>query len=130
MRALRIASILLASIPIASVAQTATPGPTAFLTTTGSDTFCLEQYTRTKNVISGTWTVMHPPGVYVHDYRITLGDDGVPVRYTMKYSTPGAATPPDLDSLTVDYGPDSATSPHPGCCISSCISPARRRRRA
>jgi hypothetical protein len=90
------------------IAQGATQ--TAFVTTIGKDTFCLEQYTRTKNVISGTWTVLHAPGVYVHDYRITLGDDGVPVRYTMKYSTPGAATPPDLDSLTVDYGPDSATS--------------------
>lgn len=107
MRALGISTIL-SSLPFALIAQGATP--TAFVTTVGKDTFCLEQYTRTKNVISGTWTVLHVPGVYVHDYRITLGDDGVPVRYTMKYSTPGAATPPDLDSLTVDYGPDSATS--------------------
>ena len=107
MRALGISTIL-SSLPFALIAQGATP--TAFVTTIGKDTFCLEQYTRTKNVISGTWTVLHVPGVYVHDYRIMLGDDGVPVRYSMKYSTPGAATPPDLDSLTVDYGPDSATS--------------------
>jgi len=86
MRALGISTILLA-LPFALLAQGTTP--TAFVTTVGKDTFCLEQYTRTKNVISGTWTVLHPPGVYVHDYRITLGDDGVPVRYTMKYSTPG-----------------------------------------
>ena len=94
MRALGISTIM-ACLPLALIAQGATQ--TAFVTTVGKDTFCLEQYTRTKNVISGTWTVLHAPGVYVHDYRITLGDDGVPVRYTMKYSTPGAATPPDLD---------------------------------
>ena len=106
MRAIAISSIV-SSLPFALIAQTATPA--AFLTTIGKDTFCLEQYSRTNNVISGTWTVLHPPGVYVHDYKITLGDDGLPVRYTMKYSTPGAATPPDLDSLTVDYGRDTAT---------------------
>ena len=77
MRALGIATIL-SSFPLALIAQGATP--TAFVTTVGKDTFCLEQYTRTKNVISGTWTVLHVPGVYVHDYRITLNDDGVPVR--------------------------------------------------
>jgi hypothetical protein len=52
---------------------------------------------------------MHPPGVFVHDYRITLDQDGLPTRYTMKYSTPGAPTPPDLDSLTVVYGRDTAS---------------------
>jgi hypothetical protein len=52
---------------------------------------------------------MHPPGVFVHDYQITLDKDGLPARYTMKYSTPGALTPPDLDSLTVTYGRDSAS---------------------
>ena len=105
MRAFQIASILL-SLPIGLVAQTATP--TAFLTTIGKDTFCLEQYTRSGNVISGTWVVLHPPGVYVHDYRITLDDNGVPARYLMVYSTPGAAQRPDLDSVTVTYGRDSA----------------------
>jgi len=53
--------------------------------------------------------VLHPPGVFVHDYHITVGDDGVPTRYTMKFSTPGAPTPPDLDSLIVTYGRDSST---------------------
>jgi len=91
--------------PAALVAQSATP--TSFVTMVGKDTFCLEQYVRTGNVVSGTWVVMHPPGVYVHDYRITLGDDGIPTRYVMKYSTPGSPTP-DLDSLTVVYGRDSA----------------------
>jgi hypothetical protein len=91
--------------PAALVAQSATP--TSFVTTVGKDTFCLEQYVRTGNVVSGTWVVMHPPGVYVHDYRITLGDDGIPTRYVMKYSTPGSPTP-SLDSLTVAYGRDSA----------------------
>jgi len=107
MRALRIASLLSSVLPFALVAQSATP--TAFLTTIGKDTFCLEQYTRAGNIISGTWVVMHPPGVFVHDYRITLGNDGLPVRYTMKYSTPGAPTPPGLDSVTVAYGRDSTS---------------------
>jgi len=107
MRSLRAASLLVSFLPLALVAQSATP--TAFVTTIGKDTFCLEQYARLGNVITGTWTVMHPPGVYVHDYRITLDKDGLPARYTMRYSTPGALTPPDLDSLTVAYGRDSAT---------------------
>jgi len=108
MRASRLASLLLWFFPLATVAQTTPPTATAFLTTIGKDTFCLEQYSRAGNVISGTWVVLHPPGVFVHDYRIILGNDGVPVQYTMKYSTPGAPTPPDLDSLTVTYGRDSA----------------------
>lgn len=107
MRVLRVASLLSLCLPIAAPAQTATP--TAFLTTVGKDTFCLEQYSRSGNVISGTWTVMHPPGVYVHDYKITLDKDGLPARYVMVYSTPGAPTRPDLDSLTVTYGKDSAS---------------------
>ena len=67
MRPLRIASTLLSLVPAALPAQSATPAPTAFLTTIGKDTFCLEQYTRAGNVISGSWVVMHPPGVFVHD---------------------------------------------------------------
>jgi Domain of unknown function (DUF3471) len=97
----------LALLPVALAAQSATP--TAFVTTIGKDTFCLEQYTRTGNMVSGTWVVLHPPGVYVHDYHITLNDAGLPTRYTMKYSTPGSPTPADLDSLIVIYGRDSAT---------------------
>jgi len=71
--------------------------PTSFLTTIARDTFGLEQYSRVGNVISGTWVVLHPPGVFVHDFRLTLGDDGLPARYTMRYRTPGALTRPDLD---------------------------------
>jgi hypothetical protein len=82
--------------------------PTAFLTTVGKDTFCLEQYSRAGNVITGQWLVLHPPGVYAHDYRITLADGGLPVRYTMRYTKPGALTPAGLDSLTVIYGRDTA----------------------
>ncbi len=107
MRSLRLVPFLLSLIPVGLPAQSATP--TSFVTTIGKDTFCLEQYSRMGNVVSGTWVVMHPPGVFVHDYRITLDKDGLPARYTMKYSTPGALTPPDLDSLTVTYGRDSAS---------------------
>lgn len=107
MRSLRLIALILLSLPGILAAQA--PTPTAFVTTIGKDTFCLEQYVRRDNVISGTWVVLHPPGVYVHDYRISLDTDGLPVRYTMKYSTPGAPTPPDLDSLTVTYGRDSAS---------------------
>jgi uncharacterized protein DUF3471 len=88
---------------------TRAPAPTAFVTTIAQDTFGLEQYRRVGNVISGTWVVLHPPGVFVHDFRLTLGDDGLPARYAMRYSTPGALTRPDLDSVTVTYGRDSAT---------------------
>jgi uncharacterized protein DUF3471 len=94
------------SIPLNQTTQTASP--TSFLTTIAKDTFGLEQYSRVGNVISGTWVVLHPPGVYVHDYRITLGDDGLPARYTMRYSTPGAMSRPDLDSVVVVYSRDSA----------------------
>jgi hypothetical protein len=79
----------------------------AFVTTVGKDTFCLEQYTRNGDVVSGTWVVFHPPGVFVHDYHVTLGPGGVPLRYTMKYSTPGAPKP-DFDSVIVEYGRDTA----------------------
>jgi len=80
MRASRLASLLLWFFPLATVAQTTAPTATAFLTTIGKDTFCLEQYSRAGNVISGTWVVLHPPGVFVHDYRIILGNDSVPVQ--------------------------------------------------
>jgi hypothetical protein len=80
----------------------------SFVTTIGTDTLCLEQYTLSGNLVSGTWVVLHPPGVFAHVYRLTLGPDGVPVRYTMKYSTPGAPAKPDLDSVIVAYGRDTA----------------------
>ena len=81
----------------------------AFVTTVGKDTFALEQYTRSGNVISGTWVVFHPPGVFAHDYHVTLSPDGAALRYTMKYSTPGAPTKPDFDSVIVEYRRDTAT---------------------
>jgi hypothetical protein len=83
--------------------------PTTFLTTVGKDTFCFEQYSRKGNVVSGTWVVMHSPGVFVHDYTIALSNDGLPTHYTMKYTTPGEPNPPQLDSVDVVYGRDSAT---------------------
>lgn len=83
--------------------------PTTFLTTAGKDTFCFEQFSRKGNVVSGTWVVMHSPGVFVHDYTITLSNDGLPTHYTMKYTTPGDPNPPQLDSVDVVYGRDSAT---------------------
>jgi hypothetical protein len=97
----------LASLFVAGVAQ-GQAAHAAFVTTVGKDTFCLEQYARKGDVVSGTWVVFHPPGVYAHDYHITLGADGTPVRYTMRYATPGAATKPDLDSVIVDYRRDTA----------------------
>jgi hypothetical protein len=100
--------ILCLLLPVLLASAQHPPPTTAFLTTVGKDTFCLEQYSRSGNVISGTWVVMHPPGVFVHKYVITLGDDGLPARYTMKYSIPSDSTPPRLDSLTVAYGRDSA----------------------
>ena len=106
MRSLRLAAfvVLCAASPL--VAQST---PTTFLTTVGKDTFCFEQYSRKGNVVSGTWVVMHSPGVFVHDYTIALSADGIPTHYTMKYSTPGDPEPPQLDSLDVLYGRDSAT---------------------
>lgn len=106
MRSLRLAAfvVLCAAFPL--VAQST---PTTFLTTVGKDTFCFEQYSRKGNVVSGTWVVMHSPGVYVHDYTITLSDDGLPTHYTMKYSTPGDPNPPQIDLFDVAYGRDSAT---------------------
>jgi hypothetical protein len=59
--------------------------------------------------VTGSWVVLHPPGVYVHDYRITLGDDGLPKHYTMKYGEPLAITPPGLDSVVLEYGRDTVT---------------------
>jgi hypothetical protein len=83
----------------------------AVLTTVGTDTFSFERYARRGNVVTGTWVVLHAPGVYVHDYRITLGPDGLPVHYSMKYSVPIALsdTPPALDSVALEYGRDTVT---------------------
>lgn len=81
----------------------------ALLSTVGPDTFSFERYERRGNVVTGSWVVLHPPGVYVHDYRITLSPDGLPVHYTMKYSEPLADTPPGLDSVIVEYGRDTVT---------------------
>ena len=81
----------------------------SLLTTVGKDTLCFEQYTRIGDVVTGSWVVMHPPGVFVHDYRIVLDRDGIPTRYEMKYSEPLSATPPALQSMSIDYGRDTAT---------------------
>lgn len=35
----------------------------AILTTVGTDTFAFERYTRKGNVVTGSWVVLHPPGV-------------------------------------------------------------------
>jgi len=82
---------------------------TALLSMAGADTFSFERYERRGNVVTGSWVVLHPPGVYVHEYRITLGDDGLPMHYTMKYSEPLADTPPSLDSVALEYGRDTVT---------------------
>jgi len=79
----------------------------AVLTTVGTDTFAFERYARQGNVVTGSWVVLHPPGVYVHDYRITIGADGFPVHYSMKYSEPLADSPSALDSVVLDYGRDT-----------------------
>jgi hypothetical protein len=106
MRPLRLAAFVLLCSATRLFSQSA---PTTFLTTAGKDTFCFEQYSRKGNVVSGTWVVMHSPGVFVHDYTITLSNDGLPTHYTMKYTTPGDPNPPQLDSVDVVYGRDSAT---------------------
>ena len=106
MRSLRFATIALLCFAPRLLSQST---PTTFLTTAGKDTFCFEQYSRKGNIVSGTWVVMHPPGVYVHDYTIALSNDGLPTHYTMKYTTPGEPNPPQLDSVDIVYSRDSAT---------------------
>ncbi len=106
MRSLRLAALVVVCSAQRLLSQST---PTTFLTTVGKDTFCFEQYSRKGNVVSGTWVVMHSPGVFVHDYTIALSNDGIPTHYTMKYSTPSEPNPPQLDSLDVVYGRDSAT---------------------
>jgi len=106
MRPLRLAAFALLCSATRLLSQST---PTTFLTTVGKDTFCFEQYSRKGNVVSGTWVVMHSPGVFVHDYTIALSNDGLPTHYTMKYTTPGEPNPPQLDSVDVVYGRDSAT---------------------
>lgn len=94
-------------VGIAIAARAAAAQDAALVTTIGKDTLCFERYARHGNVITGSWVVMHPPGVYVHDYSITVGPDGLPVHYSMKFRVPTAATPPDLDSVVVEYGRDT-----------------------
>ena len=106
MRSLRLAAVAVLCSAPALLSQST---PTTFLTTVGKDTFCFEQYSRKGSVIAGTWVVMHSPGVFVHDYTIALSSDGLPTHYTMKYTTPGEPNPPQLDSVDVVYGRDSAT---------------------
>jgi hypothetical protein len=81
------------------------------LPTVGTDTFSFERYARAGNVVTGSWVVLHAPGVYVHDYRITLGADDLPLHYSVKYRRPIALadTPPALDSVSLDYGRDTVT---------------------
>ena len=86
-------------------------GPTSasFVTIEGKDTISIEQYSRVGNTITGTW-VAHQSGTQVHDYVLTLGPDGMPARYEMRLTVLSPPTPAPLKSVTVVYGPDSATS--------------------
>ncbi len=105
----RIIAAVVLLLGVSAVPRPATAQDAALVTTIGNDTLCFERYTRRGNVVTGSWVVMHPPGVYVHDYRLTLGADGLPVHYSMKYSEPLADPQPAFDSVVVDYGRDTVT---------------------
>lgn len=101
--------LLLGCVSSMAGARRAPAQTAALVTTLDNDTLSFERYARHGNVVAGSWVVLHAPGVYVHDYRITLGPDGRPVHYSMKYTVPLADTPPGLDSVIVDYARDTVT---------------------
>jgi hypothetical protein len=80
----------------------------AFLTLAGADTVGYEQFARTGNEVKGVWIIQHG-GVVVHDYALTVDTAGLPTRFTMRVTTPGAAKPAAPQIFTVDFGRDSAT---------------------
>lgn len=81
----------------------------AVMTLRGTDTLSFERYSRTGNVVTGSWVVMHPPGVFVHDYHILIGADGLPVRYSMVYRVPLDKAQQGLDSVVINYTRDTVT---------------------
>jgi hypothetical protein len=83
---------------------------TAFLTVRGKDTIGVEQYERVGNTVTGT-VVSHQGGIVVHDFVLTLGADGLPVRFEMSLSFPDATgniAPTDI-RYALEFGADSAT---------------------
>jgi hypothetical protein len=103
----RVLSSALAALATVTAAERASAQDAAFVTTVGKDTLSFERYGRTGNVVTGSWVVLHAPGVYVHDYRMTLDTGGLPVHYAMKYCVPLADARPSLDSVIVDYTRDT-----------------------
>jgi hypothetical protein len=79
----------------------------AFVTLRGSDTISAEQYTRRGNVITGSWIVLQPE-VFVHEYVLRLGSNGLPTRYAMRVGRRRTVAGIPSDSVTVRYSPDSA----------------------
>lgn len=108
MTARRVFTAFLMSIGVAA-ARPAAAQNAALITLAGTDTFCFERYARQGNVITGSWVVMHPTGVYVHEYRIDVGPDGLPVRYRMIYKEPTTTARRDLDSAVVVYTRDTVS---------------------
>jgi len=81
----------------------------SFVTTQAGDTLAIEQYVRQGNTVTGDW-VSNQGSTQLHHYTLTLGPDGLPTHYDMRYSVPGlAAGPGSLRSVVIDYGADSAT---------------------
>ena len=128
MRAFRVASLLLSSLPLAIVAQVPPPTATAFPRRSGRTRSASNNTVAPATLSPGHGVVLHPPGVFVHDYRITLGNDGLPVQYAMKFSTPGAAAPPDSANLAVRSWRWHGGSSSGHGCISKLGSPIERRR--
>lgn len=108
MRTTSVLAIGALSIAIVASAAGAQRKTSAFLTLSGSDTAGYEQFERTGSEVRGVWIVQHA-GVVLHDYTLTLDTAGIPMRFTMRVTNPGATKPAATQIFTIDFGRDSAT---------------------
>ena len=85
------------------------PNVTTFITVRGKDTIAVEQYERVGNTVTGV-QVSHQASTVVHDFVLTLGADGMPVRFEMSLSfsdATGNIAPSDI-RYALEFGADSA----------------------
>ena len=119
---------LLAGLVLLGAATTKTVAAqnAAVLTTVRTDTFSVELHACHGNVVTGSWVVLHAPGVYVHDYRITLGADGLPAHYSMKYRVP-VSLDENRRPSTPWWSTTIVTRSPTRSCNATRLSPARSR---
>lgn len=102
--------LLFASATLVAPLAAQAPQSAYFVTVQDKDTVSLESYTRFGNIITGTWVAIHN-GVFTHRYLITLGANGMPVRYVMDYTIEGdPVIAKNLTTFVTHYDADTVVS--------------------